>query len=413
MSAVTLDHFPGLRSHGWTIFSLMIHPDLSASVAISSVPFHLLALTLKLHNDNMLLLTTVLLLSVPFGGAGFFLINQNRPGNPLRRAFVVNGALSASIKSTFSQLRAVTDSLEAGVHVAERLFPSVVLVKPTGVRNITARGSGFFVDWKDEPNGEDGHSYIVTAAHVAVPGWQLELELGDLVFPASVVGRNSTLDLALLKTDYDFPPDSRPPALSFAPQSPKVGSISFAIGYPASKIQGPAITSGIVCGIAQGLGIPESMYNGFVRNDTNTQYVVTDAAMSGGMSGGPLVDRKGRVLGVDALVRPDLRALGNYAVSAQELQAFLEQLKNTSDGEKEATTYRVALFNDNMNKKERVRSILEQVASMESAVADKVMMQAHSTGRGIIQTGLALDDAKDICEMLREQDILVEVEADR
>jgi hypothetical protein len=44
--------------------------------------------------------------------------------------------------------------------------------------------------------------------------------------------------------------------------------------------------------------------------------------------GGPLVNNKGIVLGMNALVRPDLQALGNYIVSALECETFLEKLED-------------------------------------------------------------------------------------
>ena len=74
------------------------------------------------------------------------------------------------------------------------------------------------------------------------------------------------------------------------------------------------------------------MVNGTERmnDDDSIVFVVTDAAMSGGMSGGPLVNASGFVLGVNALIRPDLRALGNYAVSTQEVLAFLTRLYFTN-----------------------------------------------------------------------------------
>jgi ATP-dependent Clp protease adapter protein ClpS len=210
--------------------------------------------------------------------------------------------------------------------------------------------------------------------------------------------------------------------LPIAQDLPGVGTRAFALGYPLSGIQGPAMTSGIVCGIAQGFGVPDDQ-NRMVQKpqliqgsaETTTCFVVTDAAMAGGMSGGPLVDSKGNVLGMNALIRPDLRALGNYAVSCSEIQGFLDRLsaENAKNDTTTATTAgidRVVIFNDPMNTRARVSEMLQTVAELNETDAEKAMMQAHTTGRGEVKSGMEMDKAQNLCESLRKQDILVEVE---
>jgi S1-C subfamily serine protease len=288
---------------------------------------------------------------------------------------------------------------------------------------MTARGSGFVVEFDAAKNDEqsDDCMYLVTAAHVALPGYDIEATFFSTgnstttsrVLPATVVARNASLDLALVRTER-FGNSPRP--LTIATSTPEVGTPAYAHGYPASRLRGPAMTSGIVCGIADGLGMPDE-YN--MRNsmmslvDTKQQvtFVVTDAAMSGGMSGGPLTDNNGIVLGVNALIRPDLRALGNYAVSADEIRSFLEHAmaqEQQGDGDTN-NTYRVLLYNDPMNKRERVASILRDVAVLDDGDANKVMMEAHTTGQSTIKV-LGKVEAEELCRALRKQDILVEVD---
>jgi S1-C subfamily serine protease len=90
-----------------------------------------------------------------------------------------------------------------------------------GVRNTTARGSGFVIDWKssgEEPSPSERDIYLLTAAHVALPGYRIQV----VFYPnphdneectklsALVVGRDIQSDLALLKvsTDSEFTPPS-------------------------------------------------------------------------------------------------------------------------------------------------------------------------------------------------------------
>lgn len=295
-------------------------------------------------------------------------------------------------------------SIDVGVHLAQMVQPSVALVTPMGVRNMTTRGSGFVVSLDDD------YTYLITAAHVAAPGLEIGLAFpGDSEDrPATVVKRNQTLDLALLKIDKD----DDLTCLDIMTQLPPVGTLAFAHGYPASRLRGPAMTSGIVCGIADGLGLPDDNQDSAnTTGNDSTIFVVTDAAMSGGMSGGPLSDVNGKVLGVNALIRPDLRALGNYAVSSEEVSSFLNSLAEDTASEDEArTSFQVLLFNDPMNKKQRVSSVLEGVANMKDEQANRVMMEAHTTGRGVIRVFDNRTQAEDLCQALRKEDLLVEVQ---
>jgi S1-C subfamily serine protease len=364
----------------------------------------------KFHRQSlvtMALLSVVMLAATPVFAFAF-----SGPAFGRSRGLIISRSTTVSTPSPISKtmttrLFSVPASADLALNVARMVQPAVALVTPIGVRNMTARGSGFAINFN---TSSTEYTYFVTAAHVAAPGFDIEIKLGEISRPATVVGRNITLDLALIRTDKI----QNIPSLDIASDIPEVGSIAFAHGYPASRMRrGPAMTSGIVCGIADGLGMPDgSMASNYLSNQTDeTIYVVTDAAMSGGMSGGPLVNAVGTVMGVNALVRPDLRALGNYAVSAEEIRSFLANVEQrSSEDNVSATGYRVYLFNDRMNKKERVSSVLKSVANMEEEDANKVMMEAHSTGRGVVREFAGRVQAEELCKALRMEDILVEVD---
>ena len=375
----------------------------------------------KGRNKKMRCLSFVLLVLLPFlvfktnsvGAFAFFGTKARAFGGNHRRQ--QHDYCSSCVAEVMEHARKSSTSLysiptDIGIQVARLVQPSVALVTPIGVRNSTARGSGFIIDLEHS----DDYIYLLTAAHVASPGTRIEISFsgsGNNRRPATVIGRNITLDLALIRVDRV---SGDPSGLVISQETPEVGSIAFAHGYPASRMRGPAMTCGIVCGIADGLGMPdEFMAKGITTRseEVATSFLVTDAAMSGGMSGGPLVNMEGTVLGVNALIRPDLRALGNYAVSADEIRSFVEtvSLSNTNLLE-ESRGYRVVLFNDRMNKRERVAQVLREVAMLGDEDATKVMMEAHTTGRGTVREFSGRQDADNLCQSLRNEDILVEVE---
>jgi S1-C subfamily serine protease len=339
-------------------------------------------------------------------------------------------------------------AVDAGVELARSVHPSVALVTPIGVRNMKTRGSGFVVlPHNTSSRDSDTRTYLITAAHVAAPGYEIGLAFpstSNTTIKATVVRRNQTLDLALLRIEHQ--PHITP--LKIASQLPPVGTTAFAHGYPATRLQGPAMTKGIVCGIAEGLGMPQEVDYWSNANTTtapsspfdDTIFVVTDAAMSGGMSGGPLTDSQGQVIGVNALIRPDLRALGNYAVSSHELSSFLNAMaKETMDDLAPQSTFQLLLFNDPMNKKvriefvflencsrdlkhfnknrfpqcniskERVSNLLQTIANLDTEKAMTAMMQAHTTGTGLIAQFDNKAQAEELCQALRKEDLLVEV----
>ena len=167
-------------------------------------------------------------------------------------------------------------------------------------------------------------------------------------YPATVVGRKLMSDLALLSVecsaddgeDYPFPPplilsaddvSSGPASEDDGESISEIGSPVYSFGYPMG-VEGPSITSGILSATTRGINYMDAPTGeegevAKTRPFENTSFLITDAAMAGGMSGGPLVNADGVVLAINALVRPDLRALGNYAVSAVECETFLERLE--------------------------------------------------------------------------------------
>ena len=113
-------------------------------------------------------------------------------------------------------------------------------------------------------------------------------------------------DLALVKVE-----GIELPSLDIAdPSGPNVGTEVIAIGSPIGLQN--TVTSGVI--------------GGFRRTDAYGVLIQTDAAISPGNSGGPLLDRKGRVVGVNTLKLTGEELSGlNFAISSGELLAMLKK----------------------------------------------------------------------------------------
>ena len=147
-----------------------------------------------------------------------------------------------------------------------------------------ASGSGFIVS-------QDG--YILTNNHVVAGFDRVEVTLTDRrTFPARVIGRDETTDVAVLKIDERGLPYS-----SLGDDTgTKIGEWVVAIGNPLGLDF--TVTAGIVS--AKGRGNNDVRING--SNWAITDFIQTDAAINPGNSGGPLVNIRGEVIGINTAI---------------------------------------------------------------------------------------------------------------
>jgi serine protease DegQ len=130
-----------------------------------------------------------------------------------------------------------------------------------------------------------GQNKVLTASHVLEREEDLSVETADgRTLPARFAGRDHATDLAVLDVDgLDVEPAS--PAEGDA----RVGQISLAVGSH-SRGEGPRATLGVVSAV----GGPVRTR----RGPRLERYIQTDATPYPGFSGGPLIDARGKVLGI-------------------------------------------------------------------------------------------------------------------
>lgn len=172
---------------------------------------------------------------------------------------------------------------QAVVKAVERVINSVGSVEAqTASGQTVGKGSGFVV----------AQGLVLTNSHVVRGAVQLQVSFADgRKFPAQLVGEDEDTDLALLR----IPADDVPPAPLGDSQKLRVGQLVIAIGNPYGFQC--TVTTGVISALGRSLQTPLRQ-----RLDDVIQ---TDAALNPGSSGGPLVNTRGEVIGVNtALVVP-------------------------------------------------------------------------------------------------------------
>jgi S1-C subfamily serine protease len=172
-------------------------------------------------------------------------------------------------------------------------------------------GSGFLWD-------EQGH--VVTNFHVVEGANRFRVTLADQsTWEASPVGIAPDKDLAVLK--IDAPAELLQPLLVGESKDLEVGQKVFAIGNPFGLDQ--TLTTGVISGLGRQIrAMTGRVIDGMIQ---------TDAAINPGNSGGPLLDSRGRLIGVNtAIYSPSGTSAGiGFAIPVDTVQRIVPQLLRT------------------------------------------------------------------------------------
>jgi serine protease Do len=177
----------------------------------------------------------------------------------------------------------------AGARMIEDAQRSVVQVRSGG------RGIGAGVIWR--PDG-----LVMTNHHVVAGGRRdVKVALQDgRTFGAEVVKSSRSLDLALLKLEGGH--EDLPAAPVGDSDALRVGELVYAIGHPWGRVG--AVSAGIIGGVGELRGPGPRP-----RRGSSTRYVRSDVILAPGNSGGPLLNARGKVVAINAMI------FGSMAVS--------------------------------------------------------------------------------------------------
>jgi serine protease Do len=234
------------------------------------------------------------------------------------------------------QERATLTSLESALtRVAEAVQPTVVHIRAT--RQLTTRprdemeeflfefGRGRIQIPQPRVEGQGSgviirsDGYIVTNDHVVDGATSVEVTFYDGTKAKGEVLRAPSADIAVIKVDRK----NLPAAVLGDSSTVKPGQIAFAIGSPFGLEN--TLTMGIISAVGRREAIP-----GQGRIRTYTDLIQTDAAINSGNSGGPLVNSRGEVIGINTAIVAGGLTGGNvgigFAIPINRVKVIVQRL---------------------------------------------------------------------------------------
>ena len=224
---------------------------------------------------------------------------------------------------TAAAVQPALDLSEAFVNIADAVTPAVVLIEATRVQ--TPRPTGGWERFFRQPdNGmpqigavggsgfiisDDG--YVMTNNHVIDNAERITVSLKDgRTFGAEVVGTDPTTDIALIKIDGT----GLPTAALGSSEEVRVGEWVLAIGNPgfaSASDRAPDLDYTVTAGIVSAVGRSLRLIDESLRRDPEfpgrvgfaiEDFIQTDAVINSGNSGGPMVNLRGQVIGINSAI---------------------------------------------------------------------------------------------------------------
>jgi S1-C subfamily serine protease len=272
------------------------------------------------------------------------------------------GDLAEDEKSTIRLFKQASQSV---VHITTselgRDFGFNILEIPRGT------GSGFVWD-------EKGH--IVTNYHVIEDADRFKVTLADQsTWDAVPIGAAPDKDLAVLR--INAPEGRLQPLLVGTSSDLEVGQKVFAIGNPFGLDQ--TLTTGVI----SGLGRQITARTGRVIDGV----IQTDAAINPGNSGGPLLDSRGRLIGVNtAIYSPSGASAGiGFAIPVDTVQRIAPQILR--HGKIERASIQAEFFPDSLTRRLRLKGVLVGRVEPGGAAARAGLRPTRRTADGEIRWG--------------------------
>ena len=190
--------------------------------------------------------------------------------------------------------------------------PGVVVITDTQTENVQklrVLGSGFVIDRAGD---------IVTNEHVVANGSDVTVGFSEgATYSAKVLGADASTDLAVIRVDA--PRSALHPLRLADSDQVQVGDTVYAIGNPFGLDR--TMTAGIVSALGRDIQAPNGL--------SIPKAIQTDAAINHGNSGGPLLDTRGAVIGINDQIESgavDGNVGVGFAVASNTIRTIVPQL---------------------------------------------------------------------------------------
>jgi Do/DeqQ family serine protease len=272
----------------------------------------------KLSSRNIFIFNLVLIGAIFGFTMAFFSFSCSSPKNRAQ-AQESTVIIPANALAVAENLQTVTRA------VSEKLLPSVVELKTMSVRrqqvpNFNGIPWEFFFGPRDRGQDQereyrsrglgsgiivrykDGTYYALTNNHVVDDADEIRVATKEgKEYPAELVGKDERKDLALVSFKTN---DSYPLATLGDSDSVAVGDWAIAIGNPLGEQYSFSVTMGIISAVGR-TGGPGGNINDFIQ---------TDAPINQGNSGGPLINIRGEVIGINTWIASNSSGGGNVGL---------------------------------------------------------------------------------------------------
>ena len=209
--------------------------------------------------------------------------------------------------------------------IAAKVIPAVVGVSTESERTYQS----FFGQYKGKAQGYgtgiivDAAGYILTNSHVVNDGnvSTLLIQLADgRELNGAVLWSDSSLDLAVVKVEAE----NLPVAELGDSDTVNIGAYAVAIGNPLGLNLERSVTQGCISGLGRTITVSDNNGSQITMEDL----IQTDASINSGNSGGPLLNSKGQVIGVNSAKISAGEGLG-FAIPINTAKPILEEIKAT------------------------------------------------------------------------------------
>lgn len=256
----------------------------------------------KNDNNKYLKLMLIILIAFAFGIGVMYLYMDINPRVVTK-------------KRTISETKVTEESMEEAI---DKVYDSVISIEVMNSNGEALSSGTGFVYGKD-----DKYGYVLTNAHVVSSNSNIQGKLSNNnVTKLTVLGIDTYTDLAVLRMDAK---DVLQVASIGTSENTKIGNTVFAVGSPMGPDFAGTVTKGILSGKDR---LIETGGDGLFGETYIVKVMQTDAAISPGNSGGPLVNLAGDVIGINSLKLVDEKVEGmGFAIPIEEAMNYVDTLE--------------------------------------------------------------------------------------